>query len=191
MLGGYQKFALRKPASELAASFERMRDAVLAAGEHAWNGHGTEIALTDVHQYISATSDWAAGRRVPRDWVPTSTYWVVEGADVVGEVEVRHRLLPRLRIMGGHIGYHTHPAHRGKGVATYALGEALRILREMGVRAALITCGESNAASARVIEKCGGARVRDALVEGFEPRRRYVVPLYAQDDFGDFADLRI
>ncbi len=117
------RFELREPNSELAASFERMRDA--------------------------------------------------------GELEIRHHLLARLRVMGGHIGYHTHPLHRGKGVATYALREGLKILAHMGVRAALITCADSNAASARVIEKCGGIRVQDAAVAGFERRRRYVVPLHA------------
>lgn len=170
-------FELCAPSPDLAASFERMRGAVLAAGEDAWDGHGTEIAWTDVYAYIKATNDWAKGQNLPPNWIPTSTYWIVENGEVVGELEVRHRLLPRLRVMGGHIGYHTHPGHRAKGVATFALREGLKVLADMGVPAALITCSDSNAASARVIEKCGGIRVDDSTVDGFEPRRRYVVPL--------------
>lgn len=181
---------LRRPTAELAESFELMRDAVLAVGENAWNGHGTEIAWNDVHAYIKATNDWAKGANLPHNWIPTSTYWIVDNGEVVGELEVRHRLLPRLREMGGHIGYHTHPEHRGKGIATYALQQGLKILAAMGTTAALITCGDSNAASARVIEKCGGVRVRDSAIPGFEPRRRYVVPLAREHDFGEFEDLR-
>lgn len=172
------RFELREPNPELAASFERMRDAVIAAGEDAWNGHGTEIARKDIEGYIRAAKDWAQGKNVPENWVATSRFWIIESGEVLGELEIRHHLLARLRVMGGHIGYHTHPLHRGKGVATYALREGLKILAHMGVRAALITCADSNAASARVIEKCGGIRVQDAEVAGFERRRRYVVPLH-------------
>lgn len=176
MTGPASRFELREPSFELAASFERMRDAVIAAGEDAWSGHGTEIARKDVKGYIRAAHDWAQGKNVPENWVATSRFWIVENREVVGELEVRHHLLARLRVMGGHIGYHT-PLHRGKGVATYALREGLKILADMGVREAIITCADSNAASARVIEKCGGIRAQDAVVAGFERRRRYVVPL--------------
>ena len=103
---------------------------------------------------------------------------------------MRHRLTPWLRTLGGHVGYHTHPEHRMKGVATYALRAALQILRQMGAEAALITCSESNTASAAVIEKCGGVRAQDAVVAGFEARRRDVVPIVRDGWFGEFEDLR-
>lgn len=185
----HPQFDLVKPTAELADSFERLREAVCAAGEDAWNGHGTEIAWKDVYAYIKATNDWAKGANVPHNWVPTSTYWIVQQGEVVGELEVRHRLLPRLREIGGHIGYHTHPQHRGKGIATFALEQGLRILAAMGTTAALITCSDNNAASARVIEKCGGVRVRDSALPGYEPRRRYLVPLSRENDFGEFGDI--
>jgi predicted acetyltransferase len=51
----------------------------------------------------------------------------------------------------------------------------LKLLNQMGVERALITCHETNAASARVIEKCGGVRTEDAeTVMSIE--RRYRVP---------------
>jgi predicted acetyltransferase len=165
-------FELRKPSTDLAASFERMRDAVLGAGEEGWGPHGTGIALTDVHAYIRAANGWAKGEGVPEDWVPMSIYWIVESGEVVGELDIRHYLTPKLREMGGHIGYHTHPDHRGKGVATFALREGLKVLAGMGVSSALITCSESNVASLRVIEKCGGVRVQDSIIPGFERRYR-------------------
>jgi predicted acetyltransferase len=42
---------------------------------------------------------------------------------------------------------------------------ALQQLRGMGVERALVTCNANNGASARVIEKCGGVRISDALTE--------------------------
>lgn len=186
---GENTFQLQKPDPALAASFERFRDAVLEAGEEGWGPHGTSLALTDIRAYIEATEGWARVDAGSDDWVPFSTYWITEAGEVVGELQIRHELVPRLREMGGHIGYHTHPHHRDRGVATFALRQGLNILNAMGVRAALVTCDDDNAASARVIEKCGAIRVRDSTLAGLN-RRRYVIPLADPSDLGDFADLR-
>jgi predicted acetyltransferase len=76
----------------------------------------------------------------------------------------------QLEAFGGHVGYDVHPAHRNKGIATFALREALKFLGSKGVAEALITCAHDNAASIRVVEKCGGRRIEDTT------RRRYAVP---------------
>ncbi len=162
---------------ELAASFERMRDAMLQTGENGWIAPGTEIALTNVGAYIEAANGWACGQNVAKGWVPTDVYWIVEIGEVVGELAVRHRLTPHLREIGGHIGYMTHPNHRGKGVATYALGQGLKVLAAMDVAEAIVTCRDDNSGSIRVIEKCGGIRARDSI-DPTTQRRRYVFPLY-------------
>ena len=179
---------LHQPAPNLAASFERFRDAVVATGEAGWTAPGTGVALTDVHAYIAAAAGWANGQDVPEGWVPSSTFWIVENGEVAGELVIRHALTPWLREMGGNIGYLTHPEHRGRGIATFALREGLEILANMGLPEALITCAESNAASVRVIEKCGGVRIEDATRDGFEARRRYVVRLVHEHGMLDVGD---
>jgi predicted acetyltransferase len=45
----------------------------------------------------------------------------------------------------------------------------------MGIAQALLTCGENNAASARVIEKCGRVRIDNSQTE-YGIHRRYWVP---------------
>jgi predicted acetyltransferase len=116
------------------------------------------------------------GENVPERWVPNTTYWVVENAEVVGEFNIRHMLTPYLQEVGGHIGYGTHPLHRRKGVATYALQQALKRAAGMGIGEALVTCRDDNAGSIRVIEKCGGMRLSDSTTHGVL-RRRYVFRL--------------
>ena len=85
--------------------------------------------------------------------------------DGFSENSIRHRLSPRLEQIGGHIGYKVRPACRNQGVATTALSLALQQVGWMGIERALVTCHADNRPSARVIEKCGGIRISDALTE--------------------------
>lgn len=167
---------LREPSMELAASFEAMRDACIAQGESPWNGR-TAIANTDVPAFVRLLQQRAKGEQIPEGWVPETTLWIVEDDEtVVGEVEIRHPLNDALRRIGGNIGYLTHPDHRNKGIATFALRAALEHLKTIGATEALITCSEENHASIRVIERCGAKRIGDAALNG-APRRRYRVTL--------------
>ena len=75
---------------------------------------------------------------------------------VVAIVHIRHTLNDALLQQGGHVGYSTHPAYQGWGIATRVLAFAVRTLNEMGVHKVLVTCQHDNLASARVIEKNGG-----------------------------------
>jgi predicted acetyltransferase len=172
---------LREPCLELADSFVRMRDAFLAAGEDAWHGRHT-LAHTDVPAWIVALQRRARGEEIPEDWipwVPETSFWVVLDGQVVGEVELRHPLNDYLRQIGGNIGFGTHPLHRRKGVATFALSEGLKILATWGVTEAIATCRHDNVASIRTIETCGGIRLEDTDCSLFpmpvSSRRRYSI----------------
>lgn len=165
--------ALQPPCIELASSFEAMRDAVLQSASDAWTGR-TALARVDVPAFVELLNRRALGEDIPNGWVPETTFWIVESGQVVGEVELRHPLNEWLQQVGGNIGYLTHPEHRNKGIATFALREGVKILAGMGVEQALVTCRDDNIASIRVIEKCGGVRIQDSRTDG-SPRRRYLV----------------
>ncbi len=168
------RLRLERPAAEFAASFAAMRDACVAAGEDPWPDHKV-IAHDDVIGYARLLNEQAAGKNLPDGWVPADTFWILDGPEVVAECDVRHRLTPHLRDLGGHIGYVVHPLHRGRGVATFALRECLKVLAARGETEALLTCAAANAASIRVIENCGGRRIDDSSTG----RRRYVIALAA------------
>jgi RNA polymerase sigma-70 factor (ECF subfamily) len=52
----------------------------------------------------------------PEGWVPETTWWWVDGDEYLGRISLRHRLTPRRRVAGGHIGYDVRPtARRGLG----------------------------------------------------------------------------
>ena len=115
------------------------------------------------------------GERLPDGYVPGSTRWIVDDADrLVGFMSIRHQLNQHLLEVGGHIGYAIRPSERGKGYATAATALALLECRRLGIDRVLITCDDTNVASATVIERNGG------LLEDIRGvKRRYWVDLTA------------
>ncbi|WP_043264324.1 GNAT family N-acetyltransferase [Streptomyces sp. CT34] len=89
--------------------------------------------------------------------VPMTTLWWVDGDTFLGRLTVRHRLTASLHEYGGHIGYAVRPTGRRRGHATAMLRAALPYAhRELGIDPVLVTCDDTNTASRRVIEECGG-----------------------------------
>jgi predicted acetyltransferase len=158
-----------RPSAALAASFAAMRDAFMAAGEDYWTTQDQELAHHDPLAYAEALRGWSEGRNLPPHRTPFDAFWIVRDDVVVGQCGIRHPLTPTLEAFGGNVGYEVHPAYRKQGIATFALGEALGLLATKGVTDALITYAHDNAASIRVIERCGGRRIADTT------RRRYLI----------------
>jgi predicted acetyltransferase len=92
----------------------------------------------------------------PRDWVTSTSRWLVVGDDVVGRISLRHELNRWLVEVGGHIGYAIRPSARRRGHATAALALMLQVAAEHGIDPALLTCDDDNVASRKVIEANGG-----------------------------------
>jgi len=70
---------------------------------------------------------------------------------------LRHQLTPALEHEGGHIGYDIRPSARRRGFGTLILALTLERARILGLARALLTCDTDNTASARIIERNGGA----------------------------------
>ncbi|QWZ07949.1 GNAT family N-acetyltransferase [Nocardioides panacis] len=90
-------------------------------------------------------------------------WWIVEGEAVLGGIALRHGTDDTVLRLG-HVGYGIRPSARGRGLATWALGEVLPVAGATGLDRVLVVCEEGNAASARVVEHHGGVleEVRDA-----------------------------
>ncbi|PRY14047.1 GNAT family N-acetyltransferase [Kineococcus rhizosphaerae] len=101
-------------------------------------------------------ADTREGTPRPEGFVPSTNLWWVRGREYLGRVQVRHRLTPRLRDLGGHVGYWVVPQHRRRGHATAMLAAVLPVVRDLGIECALVTCDVGNVASRRTIERNGG-----------------------------------
>ncbi|MEZ4382539.1 MAG: GNAT family N-acetyltransferase [Nannocystaceae bacterium] len=164
------------PAVELRESFLSALREFEAEGLPWWQGPGVELAARDFAAFVA---DKLAQARRGADGAPAKTHlWAVADGRFVGRIAIFHGLTEALRVSGGHIGYDTVPSARGRGVATQMLRQALPVARGLGLREVLLTCDETNAASIRVIERCGGElRETRALAEGRPAKRYYWIAL--------------
>ncbi|KHD75592.1 GNAT family N-acetyltransferase [Actinoplanes utahensis] len=105
-------------------------------------------------------------------------YWWIADADdtVLGAITLRYALDDFLLEAAGHIGYGVRRSARGRGVATWALGEVLAVARRRHLDTVLITCESENTGSVRVIERHGGI-LEDVRETALGLTRRYWITL--------------
>jgi len=144
-LGAEHETALRDFLADFAASSEARIPAFFGNPQqpHA------ELVETFARQ--------SRGEDLEEGWVPGTTLFLVREGRILGVANVRHRLTANLRRFGGHVGYSVCPSERNKGHATCLLEKVKEYVQvNLGIDRLLVTCDPKNAASARVIEKCGG-----------------------------------
>lgn len=112
-------------------------------------------------------------RNLNPDRVGSDYFWLVDDEKeyFIGEVAIRHRLNDVLFLRGGHIGYVIRCGEWGKGFGTLMLKLALDKAKMRGLSKVLITCNDSNLASARVMEKNGLVLENIVDVDGNLTRR--------------------
>ena len=131
------------------AEFEEMLAEFRAAGEiDVYKGHHA-IAWQGYDAFYDLMSRMKSGGYPTPDIVPMDSYFIEVEGRIAGELYIRHRLSPRLEKIGGHIGYKVRPTQRNRGIATAALRMGLKLLPQDGLEKALVTCNDTNAASAR------------------------------------------
>lgn len=172
---------------ELISPTARLRETRLAARDEWGRGvhqPGAGLSPEDDPDTAEGFAAWIA--RLAREADPAippppgrvhATYWWVTQDDAyLGVISLRHTLNDFLLQAGGHIGYGIRPSARGRGLATAALRSVLPAARELGIDRVLVTCDETNAASARVIGKCGGV-LEDVRDTPLGRTRRYWIGL--------------
>ncbi len=111
--------------------------------------------------------------------VPSTLYFLVDKKRILGAIHFRHELNDDLLHNGGHIGYGIRPSERQKGYAGKMLMMLLETIRSKGYKKILVTCEESNIASAKTIENANGILYDKIEFEG-EITRRYWINLEAK-----------
>lgn len=150
---------------------EGLGETPISADEIAW-------VREDFNDWLRADSDmtrrivFADGTEMPR--VPETRFWLVAGQTFIGRINVRHAINDGLALQGGHIGYAIRRSARGHGYGQTILKLALPEAKKLGLTKALLTCDDTNLASARIIEKAGGKLQDTITVQGHPvPVRRY------------------
>ncbi|MDX9730999.1 MAG: GNAT family N-acetyltransferase [Bdellovibrionales bacterium] len=104
--------------------------------------------------------------KLPANMVPSTMLYGFSGEHIVGRMNIRHELNESLTQRGGHLGYAVSPRFRKQGFATELFRQSIAACRKLGLNDILVTCGDQNHASWRIIEKFGGL-----LENTFDDRR--------------------
>jgi predicted acetyltransferase len=172
---------------ELAAPSARYRDSFIAAlDEFAPDedavGFERQLAASDFDAYLRRCAAWSRGKELPDgwspSWIPMSVFWLVDGKDYIGTVNVRHTIADIAQDSGGHVGYAIRSSQRRKGYGRMICRLALDEARKLGLDRVLLTCADDNVGSVNIIERNGGVLEDKIMVEGRSAlTRRYWIEL--------------
>jgi predicted acetyltransferase len=174
-----ENLKLVEPSLDLKKEFSAMANDFIEAGEAKDGLDNYNKILLDFPGYVKQRLGWKNGIDLPRGWVPASTFWLMRNDNtLLGRSSIRRELSEFLRNIGGHIGYTIRPTHRKKGYGTAILELSLIEAEKLGLKKVLVTCDQSNKASAKIIEKNGGVLQDTYMSEKLhEPKKRYWIDL--------------
>jgi len=133
---------------------------------------------TDFSSYVKQLQERAEGKNLPEEYVPDTTYWLIDNGEFIGRVSLRHTLTESLLKEGGHVGYDIRPSKRNKGYGKRILELALQKAKEQGIHKVLVTCDETNIASKKIIEANGGIFENAIEVKEGKPKKlRYWIKI--------------
>ena len=172
---------LVRPDVKYAQSYLEMLLSMLTLGEFHYK---SDLAFMNFSGYVKFLNDLASAENVPADWVPSTTFWLVdeEGGMVFGMVDIRHKLNDMLEHELGHVGYAIRPDRRNRGFGTMILAMGLKKAAGLGLTRLLVTCDTDNVASGLIIENNGGELedYRVSKVTG-KQKARYWIDLTAEE----------
>ncbi|EJQ10065.1 GNAT family acetyltransferase [Bacillus cereus] len=146
---------LLKPIHEYSGKIMAYRHAFLQSGEQP-HGSSSLQNFDSLDEWFEKVSKQELGESLLANRVPSSQFLSFEKGELIGFVNIRHRLNPELLLESGHIGYSVHPNKRRQGYATEQLQLSLAEAQKLGLKNVLITCDKENIGSAKTIQKVGG-----------------------------------
>jgi predicted acetyltransferase len=141
------------PCAEFESSY---RSYICELGDEERYPFPLDFDYTDFPHLLQRLRNLRAGIGVPEGYAPSATFWLIEGAQIVGVSNLRLHLTPLLRELGGHIGLSIRPSRRGRGLGKLLLQLTLTEARQHGIAQVHVHCHKHNTASARMIIANGG-----------------------------------
>lgn len=151
------------------------REYILELGDEERYPFPLDFDHSDFPELLAKLDSFRKGIDLPEGYVPATTYWLVEGNELLGVSNLRHFLNDRIRRAGGHIGLGVRPSRRGKGLGSLLLKLTLEKALERGILAVHVHCHKHNVASSRMIIANGGC-LESEIIDGGKVVQRYVVP---------------
>lgn len=114
---------------------------VYAHTNNDWNGYFQKI-YDDEHKINSHDG-----------WLPTKTWWLMDGDVFVGVCSLRIGNTPELLHRGGNTSVEILPSMRGRGYGHQSLKLRINMAKKLGMKSLLITCDANNIISLNNIKK--------------------------------------
>jgi predicted acetyltransferase len=169
---------LQKASLEPPSGLPHLLEQLGASGENGFIGTGQPTDAKTLAGYLQSLVDMDMGVNLRPQWVPMTTFWLVNHEDeIVGVSRLRHRLTPSLLEDGGHIGYYVQPDYRGRGYGKIILTLTLQEARKLDIERALLTVRHDNTPSIRIIETSGGVMEDERTDPDGVRYRRYWISL--------------
>ena len=146
---------LVKPTHQYNEQIMAYRQAFLNSREQPYGSCSLQH-FDSIDKWLEKVKIQEKGENLPPNRVPSTQFLSIEKGELVGLINIRHRLTPELLMESGHIGYSVHPDERRKGYATEQLRLSLFEAEKLGLEKVLITCDKVNIGSAKTIQKVGG-----------------------------------
>ncbi|WP_242235316.1 GNAT family N-acetyltransferase [Bacillus cereus group sp. BfR-BA-01316] len=153
---------LLKPIHKYSGEIMEYREAFLHAEEQP-HGSSSLQNFDSLDEWFAKVSIQEIGESLPLNRVPSSQFLSFEKGELIGFVNIRHRLNPELLLESGHIGYSVHPNKRRQGYATKQLQLSLAEAKKLGLKKVLITCDKANVGSAKTVQKVGGVLENEVI----------------------------
>ena len=161
-----EKFYLENP------SMERKNDVIEYMNEHVKynsniNGTGSFDHVLEGETYEECMDryykiqDNEYAKSIDR--CPGKTYFLIRKNDnkLIGMINIRHHLTPKMLVHGGHIGYGIRPTERRKGYNEINLYLGLlKALEEFNLDKVMLDCDVKNLGSDKTIQALGGVLER-------------------------------
>lgn len=163
---------LCQPAPEHEATY---RSYITELGDENRIPFPLDFEHADFSAWLTRVENLANGSDVPEGFVPSTTYFLMDGDELIGVSNLRHYLNDRIREHGGHIGLGVRPSLRGKGIGNQLMALTIAEARKKGIGEIHIHCLKENLPSARTIQHNGG-ELHSEVMEGSHLVQRYIVP---------------
>lgn len=167
----YIRMQLLLPSAIYEGSY---RDYIRELGDEERYPFPLDFDYEDFPNLLTTLKKFQEGTDLSDEFVPATTYWLVDGKELLGVSNLRHYLNDRIRHSGGHIGLGIRPSQRGKGLGKLLLKLTIEKAAQLGIQQIHIHCDKDNEASARMIRTNGGKLESEIEDEG-EIIQRYVV----------------
>ena len=156
---------LIRPGLEYESSY---RSYIRELGEEERYPFPLDFEHADFPALVRRLHNLSEGIGVAEGFVASTTFWLVDGGDIVGISNLRHHLNARIEHRGGHIGLGVRPSCRGQWLGNKLLALTIHEARVRGIGEIHIHCLKSNLASARMIVRNGGMLHSEVMDDGLE-----------------------